>query len=919
MANLKLEVLFGAVDKLTGPMKTIVGGSKSLSAAYKKTDSELKGLQATQRKVDSFRGLQNSITKTTETLERYRTEQKLLKDQAKLGPLSEEQTKKLLGLEQGIRRTQAALKSKSAEITSVTRDLNTAGVQMHNLGESESDLKNKIHLTTMALNKQKETLGKHQAAQENYEKWQGRMSKTSELAQKGLMVAGAGAVALSVPAKLSIDFESAMADVKKVVDFDTPEQFKQMENDIISMSTRLPMAAKDIAAIYAAGGQSGIAKNELTKFSETAVKMGVAFDISAAESGQSMAEMRTAFKMSQDQVTTLADKINYLGNNTPAAAKGIMNIVQRIGPLGEVGGFASGSIAALGATIRGMGVDEEIAATGIKNMMLALVAGESATKGQHNAYKELGMDSKKVAQAMQTDAEGTTLAVLKAISKMDKYKQAAMLKELFGSESLGSIAPLLTNMQALEANLGKVADKSKYAGSMEKEYAARAATTANNIELSKNAAAALGITIGNQLLPGINSAAGGFATVLNSAQAWAQANPNLSSTLVKVAVGAIAIIAGLSALSLGMIALFGPMMMVAKGAAVVGGTFKILAGGGFSLIGGAITRLIALSKLAGAGLVWLGKGLLLLGRQALFAMGRLYLLAIRGIGMLAQGMIMGAVKGVTMLGQALMWLGKAALAAGRFMLANPIILAVTLIATAAFLIYKNWGPISEFFTNLWTGIKAVFAPIGMWFGSKMDEAKTSFNGGIKGISALIINWSPIGLFYSVFAKVLSWFGIDLPAKFTGFGAMILDGLKNGILSRVTAVKEAISGAVSGVIDKARGILGIHSPSRVFMGIGDYTMQGMANGIAQSNNLPLAATATATQGVVNSAVKTKPVRPINVGRNNPRSYISQDTIEVTIQVKDGSLVKGTAQAMRQELQRVAEEQQMKKRKLLTDTE
>lgn len=814
MANLKLEVLFGAVDKLTGPMKTIVGGSKSLSAAYKKTDSELKGLQATQRKVDSFRGLQNSITKTTETLERYRTEQKLLKDQAKLGPLSEEQTKKLLGLEQGIRRTQAALKSKSAEITSVTRDLNTAGVQMHNLGESESELKNKIHLTTMALNKQKEALGKHDVAQKNYEKMQSRMVKTSELAQKGLMVAGAGAVALSVPAKLSIDFESAMADVKKVVDFDTPQQFKQMENDIISMSTRLPMAAKDIAAIYAAGGQSGIAKNELTKFSETAVKMGVAFDISAAESGQSMAEMRTAFKMSQDQVTTLADKINYLGNNTPAAAKGIMNIVQRIGPLGEVGGFASGSIAALGATIRGMGVDEEIAATGIKNMMLALVAGESATKGQHNAYKELGMDSKKVAQAMQTDAEGTTLAVLKAISKMDKYKQAAMLKELFGSESLGSIAPLLTNMQALEANLGKVADKSKYAGSMEKEYAARAATTANNIELSKNAAAALGITIGNQLLPGINSAAGGFATVLKSAQAWAQANPNLSSTLVKIAVVAIAIIAGLSALSLGMIAIFGPMMMVAKGFGIV-----------------------------------------------------------------------------TM----------AARAMSMTLLTNPITWIVLAIAGAAFLIYKNWAPISGFFSGIWTTIK------------------TAFNGGIKGISALIINWSPIGLFYSVFAKVLSWFGIDLPAKFTGFGAMILDGLKNGILSRVTAVKEAISGAVSGVIDKARGILGIHSPSRVFMGIGDYTMQGMANGIAQSNNLPLAATATATQGVVNSAVKTKPVRPINVGRNNPRSYISQDTIEVTIQVKDGSLVKGTAQAMRQELQRVAEEQQMKKRKLLTDTE
>lgn len=36
----------------------------------------------------------------------------------------------------------------------------------------------------------------------------------------------ASASALVLPVKLAIDFESAMADVKKVVDFETPEQFK---------------------------------------------------------------------------------------------------------------------------------------------------------------------------------------------------------------------------------------------------------------------------------------------------------------------------------------------------------------------------------------------------------------------------------------------------------------------------------------------------------------------------------------------------------------------------------------------------------------------------------------------------------------------------------------------------------------------
>ncbi|MGQ2387032.1 phage tail tape measure protein [Acinetobacter ursingii] len=816
MANLKLEVLFNAVDKLTGPMKTIVGGSKTLSDAFKKTSAELKALEAQQRKVTGFRQLQEQSEKTSQAIQKNKETIKQLKTAMNIGAPTEQMVKELARAEAAQKRLKDAQKKQGTEMTALVRELNQTGISIDRLADDESELKNKIHLTTMEINKQKDSLERHQKAQKQYEQMQSRMAKASDLAKKGLMVAGAGAAAMAIPVHLAIDYESAMADVKKVVNFDTPQQFKIMGDDIIRLSTKLPMAAKDIAAIVAAGGQSGIAKNELLGFAESAVKMGVAFDITAQESGQAMAEMRTAFKMTQPQVVDLADKINYLGNNTPAAAKGIMDIVQRIGPLGEVGGFASGSIAALGATIRGMGVAEEVAATGIKNMMLALVAGESATKSQKAAYKALGLDAGQVAKDMQTDAEATTLKVIKSISKLDKYKQAAALKDLFGSESLGSIAPLLTNMDALEKNLGMVADKSKYAGSMQAEYAARAETTANNIQLAKNQMAGLAITIGNVLLPPINTMLGKFNAIMTIVQAWAARNPALASTLVKIAVAGIAIIAIVSALALGIVGLLGPIAMLK----------------------------MTISTL--------------------------------GIGFGALGAIFSPV-GLVVIG------------------------VIAAIAGAAYLIYKNWEPIKGFFSGIWTSIK------------------TAFNGGILGVSALIINWSPIGLFYSAFAKVLSWFGIDLPAKFTDFGAMILIGLKNGILSKVNAVKDAITGAVSGVIEKAKGVLGIHSPSRVFMGIGDYTMQGMAMGIAQNHNLPVKATQQATQNVVGTGatVKTTPVTPIRSQR--AASFISQDTIQITIKAEHGQPVRETARALRAELQRIQQEEVEARRRFLTDTE
>lgn len=818
MSKLKLEVLFGAVDKLTGPMKTIVGGSKTMADALKKTNGELKNLEAQQRKISGFRQLTAQSEKTAQALAKNKQTISELKAALKINPEVQENVTALARAEAAHKRLTAVQKSQRTELTGMAQDFNKAGIQMDRLNEEESNLKNKIHLTTMELNKQKEALGKHTEAQKKYEKMQERMGKANEMAKKGLMIAGAGAAALAVPVKIAIDYESAMADVAKVVDGLKDEAGKitpaytAMSNQILEMTTRLPMAAKDIAAIVAAGAQSGIAKNELIGFAESAVKMGVAFDITADQAGQSMAEMRAAFKLTQPQVVALADRINYLGNTSPNKADKIMEVVQRIGALGEVGGFASSSIAAMAASLTS--VEPDVAATGIKNMILALTKGESATKGQSAAFKKLGLDSVQVSKDMQQNAETTVAKVIEGIQKLEKHEQVAITNELFGSEALPIVMQYSQGLDTLKKNLNAVSDAKVYAGSMEAEYAARAATTANNIQLAKNHMAALGITIGNVLLPGVNSLIGGFNSIMGKVQAWAQANPVLAGTLTKIAIGAIAIVGGLSALSIGLITIFGPMMMVAKGFGVVA-----LAAKGMSIA----------------------------------------------------------------------------------LLTNPITWIVLAIAGAALLIYKNWAPISAFFVGIWNTIK------------------TAFNGGITGISALIVNWSPIGLFYSAFAKVLSWFGVDLPAKFTGFGAMILEGLKNGILSKVNAVKDAITGAVSGVIDKARGILGIHSPSRVFMGIGGYTMQGMANGISNANGLPIAATSTATQGVVNTAAQTKPVKPINIGRNNPRSFVSQDTIEVHIHVKDGSAVKGTAEAMRQELRRVALEEQNARRKFLTDSE
>ena len=348
-------------------------------------------------------------------------------------------------------------------------------------------------------------------------------------------------------AKAAIDFESQMADVRKVVNFDTPQQFKQMADDIGRMSDRLPMAAGDIAKIVAAGGQAGFAREELLGFAESAVKMGIAFDQTAEQSGDMMSTWRTAFRMTQEGAIRLADQINYLGNTGPANAQKVSAIVTEVGGLGEVAGLSAAQVAALGATMAGVGVKQDVAATGIKNFMLSMTKGTAATKSQAQAFKSLRLDSKNVAEGMQKDAQKTLLDVLTRISMVDAAKRPALLTELFGSESVAAITPLLTNVELLRTNLQKVGDATKYAGSMEKEYQSRADTTANNLQLLRQSVDGVARALGNALLPGINSVVDALRPMIVQVAEFVQANPQLVKGLAVAGIAFTALRAGVFA------------------------------------------------------------------------------------------------------------------------------------------------------------------------------------------------------------------------------------------------------------------------------------------------------------------------------------------------------------------------------------
>jgi hypothetical protein len=93
----------------------------------------------------------------------------------------------------------------------------------------------------------------------------------------------------------------------------------------------------------------------------------------------------------------------------------------------------------------------------------------------------------------------------------------------------------------------------------------------------------------------------------------------------------------------------------------------------------------------------------------------------------------------------------------------------------------------------------------------------------------------------------------LTSLFTGWGSKLFEvgaqvarGFADGITAGASAIVAALTGAVRGAIDSAKRLLGIASPSKVFMEIGDHTVAGYSEGVDAAAPMAQASVAEALE-------------------------------------------------------------------------
>lgn len=151
-----------------------------------------------------------------------------------------------------------------------------------------------------------------------------------------------------------------------------------------------------------------------------------------------------------------------------------------------------------------------------------------------------------------------------------------------------------------------------------------------------------------------------------------------------------------------------------------------------------------------------------------------------------------------------------------------------------------WGGIKTFFSDTWEGLKAKAKDagdsIGRFFSDAWDGIKTRARDAWDSVTETIGNFA-----VNTYEKVK-----DVPEKIYGAvkntagkmqdaGKSLIGGVIEGISSTAGRAYDAISGVAGNLVSSFKNRLGIHSPSRAFMQLADYMIQGLVKGADNEEN------------------------------------------------------------------------------------
>ncbi|MES2905027.1 MAG: phage tail tape measure protein [Pseudomonadota bacterium] len=663
------------------------------------------------------------------------------------------------------------------------------------------------------------------------------------------VIAGASIAApLLLAAKAGADYSSTLVDIQQKADL-TDAATDRMGRTILQIAADAQQLPTAVAAAVDTLAGMGLDPRLAIQLAPAISRLGTAYRVDLADGAAAAYANVNNLQVPIGETARAIDIMATSGNlgafEVRDMARAFPSLTGQMAALGETGLDAVGRLsAALQIARQTTGTSDE-AANNIQNLLAKINA-----PGTIRAFeKNFGVDLPAALARLQAQGYDT----FEAIAMVTRDATGGDLSKLgFAFEDMQAQAAIRTLIQNLD-EYKRVRDSAMAGGgTVDRAFDQRVMRDANaNWQGFMGTVSTLAVTLGTTLLPTLTQV-GHYLTVgLQGITAWTHAHPELAGGIMKAvaAFAAMRIGIGLAQIAFGTI--LGPISTFYRFFAKVNGVSRFTA---------------------------------LLSRSAFFVT--------RGIAIM--------VRAFGFLRVAAMFMARGLMQAGMMMLANPVILAITLIvvglAAAGYLIYRHWDTIKAAFARgiaalgqAWNWIKANFMRILPYMGpfgmaasfviNNWGRIKGAFSTGIgylgqawgwikSNFTRLLPMFGPLGFAASfiinnwgrikgAFSNGLSAIG-SMIGRFRTVGSQIVDGLVAGIRAAPGRVWDALKSIVLAGITNIRAFLGIASPSRLFMQMGGFMTDGLAIGLDDGASRPLRSMQRLATGVASGmAVAASP--------------------------------------------------------------
>ncbi|WP_114089782.1 phage tail tape measure protein [Thalassospira profundimaris] len=687
MADLKLNILMQAADKVTAPFRRMRQSTDQLRNQLGEAASRVRDLERVSGNIQSFRDLKAAARQNATALAAAENRAQQLGQQiASTDRVTRKMRAEFNAARKEVARLRQAETTTSAATAEMRERLRSAGIDTRRLSSAQRQLRGDLDAARRAAEQQSQALEQARRRTNQLAAARSRMQRTMQLqanmAMGGAagMAVGGGALALgSRMAGAGIDFGEQMSAVGAIARLDqTSEAMAALRQQAKELGATTSFSASEAASGMQFLAMAGFDANEVLQTMPGMLDLAKAGATDLATTADIASNVLSGFGMKASEMGRLGDIMTATFTRSNVDLTMLGETMKYTAPIAKEFGASVEDVAAMSGMLGNVGIQGSMAGTALRSLFSRMSKPPTEAAA---AMKELGVSTMD-ANGNARDMVAILADVAKSTEGMGSAQRLAQLTAIAGQEAGAAFATLIDQggsgaitqfIDILNNSMGETTRVAKQMGD----------NAAGDIKSFWSAVEGMNIALTDTNDAPLRSLIQSATGVVRSVTSWVQENPVLASTLVKVAAGVAGLIFVGGILATTVAGLLGPFAM-ARFAMTALGIQSGLLGGGFGIVSKGIGLVASVAKVAFP-------------------------------------IVTGGLRAM-------------AVAA----MANPLIAIIGGIAIAATLIFTYWEPIKTFFVNLWDSITSKFS--GTW-----ETIKTLLS--FTPIGLIATNWGAIMDFF----------------------------------------------------------------------------------------------------------------------------------------------------------------------------